>query len=274
MKWYFIIFLALYTSPLFSQTTPLSLLEIILVGPKNTDRHHPAQKEYYQEYYQVLIAEIDLWLEELESHQKSIKRNNKRRIKRKKPIKNKDIPKWNANVKLIKGLRADRLLIEEYLEKWNELSEVDNTKLLQFQTIYNGDGCYDLITPNLVLSPKEYTILPYYPKEDLFEWREFFPETVFSYNKLIKPESTKIVRRKLRNCNAPNPEDCYRKVKVLVPAEYLTINCPKGYDWNGKSCYKSLETPTDLPIDASIIIMYSVKNLPVTLDGWRKIRCR
>jgi len=168
-----LILLSLMPGLLYAQTAPLLNFEAVLVGPENTDRHHPVQIEYYKDYYIFLSEEVDIWLGEVNQELRTIKRRNRKRIKKKKPIKLKDYPKWKQNRELIKSLEKDKILIKNYIEHWENYDTRKDSVMADFQLIYDPNRCFDLITADIVLSKEEYSIDTYEAPPDYFDWNEF-----------------------------------------------------------------------------------------------------
>jgi hypothetical protein len=167
--------------PLPAQSTTLTNYEVTLVGPLNTDKHHPAQKAYYIDYFGFLLEEVDQWLKEVNRELKNIKRRNRKRIKKQKPIKLKDYPKWKLNNELTRSLSADQVIIEDYIQKWKDYNiATPDSVMRSFQNAYDPDLCFDLITSEIVLSKEEYLIENDEVENGYFVWNEFIQKS--SYN--------------------------------------------------------------------------------------------
>lgn len=170
----------LFTTSLISQTTTLINYEVTLIGPRNTDIHHLAQVDYYVDYFTFLEEEVDDWLGEINRDLRDIRKRNKRRIVRKKPIKTRDYPSWKKNNEILKDLEADKSTIQKYIAHWEnfDFSKPDSAVQV-FMENFDEELCYDLISEHIVLAPKEYKIQLYNPEPDLFVWYEFIKkETV------------------------------------------------------------------------------------------------
>lgn len=180
MQYLKIILLFLSGISLNAQTENLINYEVTLIGPQNVDLHHPAQVNYYVDYFSFLEEEIDTWLTELNSELKVIKKRNRKRIANKRPIKSKDYPAWKKNSDIIKDLEQDKEYVQNYVSLWENFDYIEPDSVTKlFMERFDKDLCYDLISEKLVLSPKEYQISIYQPASALFYWKEFIPKAGF-----------------------------------------------------------------------------------------------
>ena len=178
--WFFPLFLCLMVRPLAAQTDALEKFEVILVGPQNTDRHHAAQVDYYVDYYYFLDDEIDRWLEEVDGTLRVIRKRNRRRIEAKRPIRSRDYPQWRRSMDLMEVLLADKQLVRSYIDAWQAFDYTKPDSVTKvFMSVFAKDDCYDLISEELVLAPKEYKISLFEPAPERFSWNEFIPKTSF-----------------------------------------------------------------------------------------------
>ncbi len=174
------IFLLFFSTSLLGQTENLLNYEVTLIGPSNVDHHHPTQVNYYLDYLDFLEEEVDIWLKELNTELKVIRKKNRRRIENKRPIKSRDYPTWKKNNDIIKDLEQDKLFIKNYKMLWEKFDYIEPDSVTTvFMNVFDQDACYDLISEKLVLSPKEYKIATYQPEDKLFIWREFIPKSSF-----------------------------------------------------------------------------------------------
>lgn len=231
MREYILIFyiLFLFSFPLISQSISLSNFDVVLVGPKNTNRHHPAQIDYYIDYYKFLEEEVDLWLSEINLEQSIIKRRNRKRIRKKKPIRLADYPKWKYNRELVESLESDKQLVTNFISYWQDYNVKPDSVLRDFQKIYDEDLCFDIISKDIVLSKEEYSISLYEAPKGTFDWEEF-------------------IQRQKGNC----------------PTDYLP---------SGKTCNKHIEIETTFQKPLVFNIMNLLDDLPIHLDGWKKVTC-
>ncbi len=181
MKQLLVYFFFLYALPLFSQTTTLINYEVTLIGPRNTDLHHRVQIDYYVDYFMFLEEEVDTWLGEINRDLRAIRKRNKNRIIKKKPIKTRDYPAWKNNNEIKKDLEADKKTIQEYIAYWEnfDFSKPDSAVQV-FMENFDENLCYDLISQEIVLAPKEYKIQLFEPESDLFIWYEFIKKESFT----------------------------------------------------------------------------------------------
>jgi len=180
MHYFKFIFLLLTCIHLNAQTENLTNYEVTLIGPNNVDHHHPVQVDYYLDYFDYLKEEVDIWLGELNSELRVIKKRNRRRIENKRPIKSKDYPAWKKNNDIIKDLEQDKALIQNYITLWENYNYTEPDSVTKvFMKVFEETLCFDLISEKLVLSPKEYKIATYQPKTNLFVWKEFIPKSSF-----------------------------------------------------------------------------------------------
>ena len=175
------LFLAIFFGcSLKAQTADLVNFEVTLIGPYNTDRHHPKQIKYYLDYFEYLDGEINLWLSELNAGLKDIRKRNGRRIQKRKPIKAKDYPVWKKNNQIIKSLEEDKKVIAKYVKLWKSFNiKAPDSVAYVFMEIFDENLCYDLISDKIVLAPKEYKITLFEPEKDYFDWKEFIPKTAY-----------------------------------------------------------------------------------------------
>jgi len=180
MKQFLLYFSFLYSASLFSQTTTLINYEVTLIGPRNTDLHHEAQIDYYVDYFSFLEEEVDTWLREINRDLKDIRKRNKNRIIKKRPIKTRDYPAWKNNNEIKKDLEADKATIQKYIADWENFDfNRPDSAVHVFMENFDEELCYDLISEKIVLAPKEYKIQLFQPEPDLFVWYEFIKkETV------------------------------------------------------------------------------------------------
>ena len=177
MRYVPFIFCLLFSTSLLSQTTGLVNFEVILIGPKNTDRHHPKQVKYYLEYFDFLNEEIDLWAAELNRELRGVRKRNKRRIEKKRPIKVRDYPIWKKNNEILESLDEDKKVVANYIDLWQNFNyEIPDSAVHVFMNLYNENNCYDLISSQLVLAPKEYKIILFEPQNGYFDWKEYIPK--------------------------------------------------------------------------------------------------
>ena len=179
MKFYLTTFLFFFITYLPAQTLALTNFDVVLVGPLNTDRYHQVQEEYYRGYFIFLNKEVNDWLKEVNGELKVIARRNRRRLRKKRPVKFKDYPAWKAKKELRKSLENDKTHIKEYIQKWADYDKNQETVMQRFMKIYNDSLCIDIISSKIVLSPKEYIINLYQPEMGYFNWNEFIPKTSF-----------------------------------------------------------------------------------------------
>ncbi len=174
------IFLLLSSISLNAQTENLINYDVTLIGPSNVDHHHPAQINYYLDYFAYLEEEVDVWLKELNDELRTIRKRNRKRIANKRPIKSKDYPVWKKNNDIIKDLEQDKIYIQAYIDLWENYNYTAPDSVTQvFMDVFDENLCFDLISEKLVLSPKEYQIATYQPATNLFIWKEFMPKTSF-----------------------------------------------------------------------------------------------
>jgi len=166
---------------LFSQTNSLISYEVTLIGPKNTDLHHPAQVDYYVDYFLFLEEEVDAWLGEINRDLRGIRKRNKNRIIKKKPIKTRDYPAWKKNNEILKDLETDKAIIQKYIAYWEnfDFSKPDSAVHV-FMENFDENLCYDLISEQIVLAPREYKIKLFEPEPNLFVWYEFIKKDAFT----------------------------------------------------------------------------------------------
>ena len=177
MKFVKTILLILSFTCLNAQTENLINYKVTLIGPSNVDHHHPTQINYYLDYFAYLKEEVDIWLKELNSELKIIRKKNRKRIENKRPIKSRDYPAWKKNNDLIKDLEQDKIYIQEYIYLWENFNYVVPDSVTKvFMDVFDKNLCFDLISEKLVLSPKEYQIATYQPETNLFVWKEFMPK--------------------------------------------------------------------------------------------------
>lgn len=177
LKTTLLLLLSIHTN---AQTENLLNYEVTLIGPNNVNLHHPKQVLYYLEYFDFLEEEVDIWLKELSRELNVIKKRNRRRIEKERPIKSRDYPTWKKNSDIIKDLEQDKLFLEHYKDLWQNFDHNEpDSVTAHFMNIFNTNACYDLISEKLVLSPKEYDITTYEPTRNLFYWKEFIPKNGF-----------------------------------------------------------------------------------------------
>lgn len=154
--------------------------EVTLVGPSNVNHHHPVQVDYYLDYFAFLEEEVDVWLGELNKDLRVIRKRNRKRIENKRPIKSRDYPAWKKNTDIIKDLEADKIRVQNYISLWENYDYTEPDSVMKvFMNIFDETLCFDLISEQLVLSPKEYLINNYQPESNLFIWKEYIPKNSF-----------------------------------------------------------------------------------------------
>lgn len=164
-----------------SQSIDLINYEVTLIGPRNTDLHHPTQVDYYIDYFSFLEEEVDAWLGEINRDLRAIRKRNKNRIIRKKPIKTRDYPAWKKNNEILLDLEADKAVIKKYIAYWENFDFTKPDSAVQvFMENFDENLCYDLISEQIVLAPKEYKIQLFEPQPDLFVWYEFIHKETFT----------------------------------------------------------------------------------------------
>lgn len=174
MKQFLFYICFLYASSVISQTTNLINYEVTLIGPRNTDLHHPLQVDYYVDYFNYLEEEVDVWLREVNRDLKDIRKRNKNRIIKKRPLKTRDYPAWKKNNEILADLQADKKTIQAYITYWETFDfNKPDSAVHVFMENFDEDLCYDLISEQIVLAPKEYKIQLFEPEPDLFVWYEF-----------------------------------------------------------------------------------------------------
>ena len=174
MKQLFFCFSLIFSASLSGQTTSLISYEVTLIGPSNTDLHHPVQVDYYIDYFTFLEEEVDDWLREINRDLKNIRKRNKNRIVKKKPIKTRDYPAWKKNNEILKDLESDKASIQEYIAHWENFDFTKPDSAVHvFMENFDEQLCYDLISSEIVLAPQEYRIQLFEPEPNLFIWFEF-----------------------------------------------------------------------------------------------------
>lgn len=184
-----------------AQTADLINFEVTLIGPRNTDLHHPKQIAYYLDYFDYLEEEVDIYLKEINKDLRDIKKRNKRRIENKRPIKSRDYPVWKKNTVILEDLEKDKATVIEFREQWANFNYVEPDSVVKvFMTAFEEDLCFDLISKRLVLAPKEYEISISQPFNEFLEWKEFIPKTSFKC-----PEEY-----------TPNGKTCWRTLDIQI----------------------------------------------------------
>ncbi len=174
MKQLLFCFCLIFSTSLSSQTSSLISYEVTLIGPSNTDLHHPVQVDYYIDYFTFLEEEVDDWLREINRDLKNIRKRNKNRIVKKKPIKTRDYPAWKKNNEILKDLESDKASIQEYIVYWENFDFTKPDSAVHvFMENFDEQLCYDLISSEIVLAPQEYKIQLFEPEPNLFIWFEF-----------------------------------------------------------------------------------------------------
>jgi len=181
MKSYLCYFFCLCFTSLFGQTANLISYEVTLLGPRNTDMHHPVQVDYYVDYYKFLEEEVDEWLREINRDLKDIRKRNKSRIVKKKPIKTRDYPAWKKNNEILKDLEEDKASIQAFIAHWENFDFTKPDSAVHvFMENFDENLCYDIISEEIVLSPKEYKISLLKPEPNVFIWYEFIKKDAFT----------------------------------------------------------------------------------------------
>jgi len=174
MKQVLFCFCLIFSTSLNGQTTSLISYEVTLIGPSNTDLHHPVQVDYYIDYFTFLEEEVDEWLREINRDLKDIRKRNKNRIVKKKPIKTRDYPAWKKNNEILKDLESDKASIQKYIAYWENFDFTKPDSAVHvFMENFDEQLCYDLISSEIVLAPQEYKIQLFEPEPNLFIWFEF-----------------------------------------------------------------------------------------------------
>ena len=184
-----------------AQTADLLNFEVTLIGPRNTDLHHPNQIAYYADYYNYLEEEVDLFIKEINKDLRAIRKRNRRRIENRRPIKSRDYPAWKNNTAILEDLKKDKQLVQVFQSKWENFNyEQPDSVVKVFMSAFDENLCFDLISKKLVLAPKEYEISLSEPLNKVFEWREFIPK-----NSLKCPDEY-----------TANGKTCWRKMSVDI----------------------------------------------------------
>ncbi|MEM6319711.1 MAG: hypothetical protein AAF960_18715 [Bacteroidota bacterium] len=172
-------FLYLFTFHLVltAQADPLYNYDVTLIGPLNTDKHHAEQVTYYLDYFDYLAEEVDVWRAEVKKSLAIIRRQNRKRIAKKKPIRARDYPAWKRNNELLESLNDDAQLVQIYFQKWAnyDIRKPDSVQQV-FKERFLDKNCYDLISAELVLAPDEYKINLATTETNFFTWKEFIPK--------------------------------------------------------------------------------------------------
>lgn len=180
MKSFFTSCLLLSSFVLAAQTADLINFEVTLIGPRNTDLHHPNQIDYYIDYFDYLEEEVDIYLKEINKDLRDIRKRNKRRIENKRPIKSRDYPVWKKNNAILEDLEQDKKTVQSFRADWENFNYSEPDSVVKvFMTIFDENLCFDLISKKLVLAPKEYEISMSEPVNRFLVWREFIPKTSF-----------------------------------------------------------------------------------------------
>lgn len=201
MKFSFFTLLLFSSLLLPAQTTELINFEVTLIGPRNTDLHHPNQIGYYVDYFNYLEEEVDIYLKEINKDLRAIRKRNKRRIDNKRPIKSRDYPAWKKSNVILEDLKKDKSTVIEFREKWVSFDFAEPDSVVKvFMSAFDENLCFDLISKKLVLAPKEYEISLSDPMPDVLEWKEFIPKLSFNC-----PEGY-----------TPNGKTCWRKMEIEI----------------------------------------------------------